>query len=44
MTNPEESVPKAPAGPRLRARDAIVVVAVALVLLVLFKGIHPLVG
>jgi len=38
VSRPEESVPKAPSGPRLRARDAIVVVAVALVLLVLFKG------
>lgn len=38
MPGPEESIPKAPAGPRLRARDAIVVVAVALLLLVLFKG------
>ena len=38
MSRPEESVPKAPGGPRLRARDAIVVVGVALLLLVLFKG------
>lgn len=38
VTRPEESVPKAPGGPRLRARDAVLVVAVALVLLVLFKG------
>jgi lysophospholipase L1-like esterase len=34
----EESVPKAPAGPRLSARDGMLVVAVALILLVLFKG------
>ena len=38
MTRPEDSVPEAPRGPRLRSRDAIVVVAVALVLLVVFKG------
>ena len=38
MTESEESVPKAPAGPRLSARDGMIVVAVALVLLVLFKG------
>ena len=38
MPRPEDSVPKAPSGPRLRARDALLVVAVALGLLVLFKG------
>ena len=31
-------MPEAPSGPRLRARDAILVVAVALVLLLVFKG------
>lgn len=38
MARSEESVPKAPDGPRLSARDGMLVVAVALVLLVLFKG------
>lgn len=38
MAQSEESVPEAPAGPRLSARDGTLVVAVALVLLVLFKG------
>ena len=38
MASVDESIPKAPSGPRLRARDALIVIGVALVLLVLFKG------
>jgi lysophospholipase L1-like esterase len=37
-TQPEPSVPKAPRGRRLTARDAVKVVATAVVLLVLFEG------
>jgi lysophospholipase L1-like esterase len=38
MTSPQPSLPKAPRGRRLRARDAIVAVALAVLLLVLFEG------
>jgi hypothetical protein len=38
MASVDDSVPEAPSGPRLRARDGLIVVAVALLLLVLFKG------
>jgi hypothetical protein len=38
MASADDSVPEAPSGPRLRARDALIVVCVALLLLVLFKG------
>jgi lysophospholipase L1-like esterase len=38
MASADESVPKPPPGRRLRARDAIAVVVLAVVLLVLFEG------
>jgi lysophospholipase L1-like esterase len=38
MTSPQPSIPKAPRGRRLRSRDAIVAVALAALLLVLFEG------
>ena len=38
MTSPQPPVPKAPRGRRLRSRDAIVAVALAALMLVLFEG------
>lgn len=38
MASAEQTIPQAPRGPRLRARDALVVVGLAVLLLVLFEG------
>jgi lysophospholipase L1-like esterase len=38
MTSPQPPIPKAPRGRRLRSRDAIVAVALAALMLVLFEG------
>lgn len=38
MASTEQTIPQAPRGPRLRARDALVVVGLAVLLLVLFEG------
>jgi lysophospholipase L1-like esterase len=38
LADPEQNIPKPPPGRRLRARDAVLVVLLALGLLVLFKG------
>ena len=38
MTDADSSVPKPPRGPRLRSRDALVVVFISVVVLVLFEG------
>jgi len=38
MPGPEDSVPEAPRGPRVRARDAMMAIGITLVLLVVVKG------